>query len=526
MSSKAITEKPEPEARPGQRDVAREWAPSVMSSEEPTVARWIGGFGLTFFLVGAVSLGIQIAGWTTRIGTTWGVLLLIAGVVGMLYHAARDGDLQIRRAYAVLGLLWLAGAAFALFYPEPNIGAQFMRWGYVQCVFALFFLLAFVRHETEANWRTITLVLFGAIGAAAGLTGLIGGTISGDFLLSYGLPLCLLGLGYLWAFIATLGTGEELAFRVGVATGAAGLIVFAVALVRWLLPTIFPGIVTSWNWTAPGPFLSSVGLIQMVVGLAYFTLAVGLSSETRLVVMTRRELSAFFYSPLAYFIVLGFALMAALQFGIFVDGLTRAGGQPEPIIEGMVFSLIPVFWMVLAVPLLTMRLFSEEDRTGTMEVLLTAPVKDLPIVLSKFMAVLIVFLIGWATFGLFLIALRIEGRQPFDYRPILSFGLALVCSGASFMAMGLFFSSLTRNQIVAGIVTAALMLAMVMIGLLPSWTRGSSLWLTFADYVSFLQLWRTALLGKLALKDVAFHASAAIVWLFLTLKVLESRRWR
>lgn len=522
--TEAITERPEPEVR--HHDVAREWAPSVMATEEPVAARWLGGLGLTFFLVGLAVVVLNGMGWKqTNVGINGGALLLIIGLVGMLYHAARDADLQIRRAYLVLGFLWLAGAAFATLYWVPQVGTYFLRFGYPCFVLALLFLLAAVRHETDVGWRGAILGCFALLGAAGALTGLIGGTISDAFLLSYGLPVALLGLGFLWAFIGLVSVDDDRGHYAAIAAGIAGVLMFGIAFVRWLLPTIFASIPNAWGWAAPGPFLASVGIIQMAIGLLYLAVAVGLGSENRFVVLTRRELAAFFFSPLAYFIVLGFAVMAALQFGIFVDRLS-VGAMSEPIIIGLVFSLIPVFWMVLAVPLLTMRLFSEEQRSGTMEVLLTAPVTDLPIVLSKFIAVSVVYFIGWGMYGLFLIALRVEGGQAFDYRPILSFGVALLCSGSSFLAMGLFFSSVTRNQIVAGVLTAAAMLGFVMLGLLSDMIRGSSDWLALADYVSFIQLWQNSLQGKLALRDVAFHISATIVWLFATLKVLESRKWR
>lgn len=523
--TEAITERPEPDVR--HHDVAREWAPSVMTTEEPVAARWIGGLGLTFFLVGLAVLVLNGMGWTqTRVGMNGGALLLIIGLVGMLYHAASDADLQIRRAYLVLGFLWLAGATFATLYWVPQVGTYFLRFGYPSFVLALLFLLAAVRHETDASWRGAILGFFALLGVAGALTGLIGGTINEAFLLSYGLPVALLGLGFLWAFIGLVSVEDDRGHRMAIAAGVAGTVMFGIAFVRWLLPTIFASIPSAWGWTQPGPFLASVGIIQMAIGLLYMAVAVGLGSENRFVVLTRRELAAFFFSPLAYFILLGFALLSAFQFGMFVWQLTILdGGIGEPIIASLVLDLIPVFWMVLAVPLLTMRLFSEEHRSGTMEVLLTAPVTDAPIVLSKFLAVLVVFLSGWVVSALFLVALRIEGGQSFDYRPIISFGVALLCSGASFLAMGLFFSMVTRNQIVAGVLTAAAMLALVIIGLLQRF-GGTSAWVALADYVSFLQLWRNTLQGKLALRDVAFQVSATIVWLFLTVKVLESRKWR
>jgi ABC-2 type transport system permease protein len=287
-----------------------------------------------------------------------------------------------------------------------------------------------------------------------------------------------------------------------------------------LLPSLFGAVEKSWGWQAPGQFLASVGILQMIIGLFYFAVALGLCSEYSFIVLTRRELAAFFYSPMAYFVLFFSAMIAALQFGIFVS-LTVVE-RPEPIIISLVWPL-SIFSLLLIVPLLTMRLFSEEQRSGTMEMLQTAPVTDGSVVLSKFVATLIVFMMAWVPYGLFMIALRMEGGQPFDYRPIVSFAVALLCSGGGFVAMGLFYSSLTRNQLVAGVLSAVSMLFLLAPALIEA---GQGAWASLLSYISFVDLWRTTLLGKLALKDLAYHISATVVWLFLTMKVLESRKWR
>jgi ABC-type transport system involved in multi-copper enzyme maturation permease subunit len=223
-------------------------------------------------------------------------------------------------------------------------------------------------------------------------------------------------------------------------------------------------------------------------------------------------------------------VIAAYQFADFLEDILSSTSQQvavrEPVIMPLMWSLIPVLSLVLIVPLLTMRLFSEEERSQTLEVLLTAPVRETPIVLSKFLAVLIVFVTAWLPYGLFLVALRVEGGAPFDYRPIISFSLVLVCCGAGFVAMGLFFSSITRNQVVAGVFTAMGMVLLMAIFWVKKAVPPGSAWANLIDYASFITLWRKALEGKLALRDVMFHISAAVFWLFLTVKVLESRKWR
>jgi ABC-2 type transport system permease protein len=178
-----------------------------------------------------------------------------------------------------------------------------------------------------------------------------------------------------------------------------------------------------------------------------------------------------------------------------------------------------------------MRLLSEEQRTGTLEVLLTAPVDEGPIVLSKFLAAFIFFMMIWLPWGLFLVALRVEGGQPFEYHPLLTFFIALACSGAGFLSMGLFFSSLTRNQIAAAILT--FMGMVVLTGfffgkeILRNRAGGSdSVWVSVLQHMSWIDLWWTSMEGMLAPRMLIFHVSAALFWLFLGVKVLESRKWR
>jgi hypothetical protein len=125
--------------------------------------------------------------------------------------------------------------------------------------------------------------------------------------------------------------------------------------------------------------------------------------------------------------------------------------------------------------------------------------------------------------------MRIEGGQAFEYRPLLSFFIALACSGAGLLAMGLFISSLTRNQIVAAILSFAGMVVMTAaffaVGIVERYFP-SSAWVTILERISYVNLWFVSLEGKLAPQHLLFHVSAAVFWLFLTVKVLESRKWR
>src|SRR5262249_22770521 len=157
-----------------------------------------------------------------------------------------------------------------------------------------------------------------------------------------------------------------------------------------------------------------------------------------------------------------------------------------------------------------------------------APVDEFNVVLSKFLATLIFFLLMWVPWALFLASVRIVGNEPFDYRPLLSFLIVLTCTGAGFVAMGLFFSSITRNQIVSAVLTFAGMFGLFFIYFAIFLVRTkapTSPWITVLTHMSFVDLWFNSLDGKLQPQFLLFHVSAAIFWLFLTVKVLEARKW-
>jgi hypothetical protein len=107
----------------------------------------------------------------------------------------------------------------------------------------------------------------------------------------------------------------------------------------------------------------------------------------------------------------------------------------------------------------------------------------------------------------------------------LSFLIGLACSGAGFVAMGLFFSSLTRNQIASAILTAMGMLVLIGLFFMIRGSPTTSAWTPFLKHMSFVHMWISNLEGKLFLRDLLFPISAAIFWLFLTVKVLEARKW-
>jgi hypothetical protein len=131
----------------------------------------------------------------------------------------------------------------------------------------------------------------------------------------------------------------------------------------------------------------------------------------------------------------------------------------------------------------------------------------------------------WAVWLVFLLDVRVEAGKAFEYRPLISFYLALAASGASFLAMGLFFSALTRNQIVAAAMTFVGMLVWIALFLIASDMPEDSPKSVVLNHLSFVQLWAESLRGRLHIRDLVIQVSVAVFWGFLAVKVLEARRW-
>lgn len=538
MSSKAITEKQREERTPGDWQPLRETAPSMMRDDEPQVARFIGMAGL-FLVVLAVAVFVISWAWPNRpslIPVGLARFLLVVGIGSLLFHAASDRELQIRRSYGFLGVLLLIGGIVFCLVPKGGVVGGYFGYGFFALAVALLFLIAFVRSETDVQVRDYAAYLLGAAGGVGALVGFIMGHIYANFLLPYGMLLAGLALCYLWAFLSFRGMSDELGYKACMAVGAVGMIVFLVALLRATLQT--------WGVLGPryGLGLVPSALTLMTLGGLYGMLSLGLSSENKTIAIARRELAAYFYSPIAYIVLVSFTFVAWVQFSLIFSYLIDPTSEHfagvrnlfEPIVRYYFIQFLPVLVLIGGVPLVTMHLLSEERRTGTYEMLLTTPLNEATVVVGKFAAALIFFLLCWVPFFLMLVAMRLETGQKFDYHPLFSFVAALVCSGAGFVGLGLFFSALTRSQIAAGALTFTAM-AVLTLGfyLIPDGMRTSQFGnttegqavLAILDHVNFINLWIQTLDGALVGKYLLINLSFAVFWLFATVKVLESRRW-
>jgi ABC-2 type transport system permease protein len=248
--------------------------------------------------------------------------------------------------------------------------------------------------------------------------------------------------------------------------------------------------------------------------------------------LLRRELAAYFLAPMAYLVLLAFQLAAFLNFLGMVDSLSqpmRAQGEYSSLNDPMTayISWSPAFWipMLVAIPTLTMRLLAEERRSGTIETLLTLPVTETQIVLAKWLAGVVMYLVLLIPFALYLPFLYFQARFYFDVGPLLSLAVGLTTMGMMFVAVGLLFSATTRNQIVAAIwtfVALFLMIFMVPLTLLFA-ARHRAGWAEAVQFTSILHQVQNFGIGRLDLRHVALHLSACVLLLSLTVKIVSAR---
>jgi ABC-2 type transport system permease protein len=183
--------------------------------------------------------------------------------------------------------------------------------------------------------------------------------------------------------------------------------------------------------------------------------------------LLRRELAAYFLGPMAFLILLAFQAIAWINFWTLVDELARNGqsfsGLRDPM-NTYISGSLP-FWigLLVAIPVLTMRLLAEERRSGTIEQLLTAPVTEAEVVVAKWLAGSVMYLVLLLPFALYLPFLYYQGNYRFDIGPVASLGIGLGSIGLMLTAIGLFFSSLTKNQIVAAVLTFATVFLMIFV---------------------------------------------------------------
>lgn len=234
-----------------------------------------------------------------------------------------------------------------------------------------------------------------------------------------------------------------------------------------------------------------------------------------MIAVMKRELSSYFLSVLAYVYLAIFTLFSGIYF--FVTCLYGYGSNNLTHVFGNLFVIV-----IFLVPILTMKLWSEENKQKTDQLLLTAPVRLTSIVFGKYLAALLIFLSG--LFITIIYAGIISAFADPVWPLVLTHFLGLLLLGGALISIGLFISSLTESQLISAIVSFAIGLLIMMMDSLSSFMNIKFLANLF-NAISFNRHYQNFTSGILNLTDVVFFLSVSLTFIFLNIRVLEKKRW-
>jgi len=244
----------------------------------------------------------------------------------------------------------------------------------------------------------------------------------------------------------------------------------------------------------------------------------------------RKEMGHYFASPVAYVVVAMFLILSAIFFNLYLVEIVEASlgmasdfDGPSQLLRaflGNLFSILMLFLM----PMVTMGLFAEERKRGTMELLMTSPIREVDIVIGKFLASLTLFAVMLLPTAASVVFVYLHSDPTAPLRVVFSAYLGIFLFGGSLIALGSFLSSLTENQIVAGVLTFGLFLVLWAIDFGTRSTEtvmGQTL-----HYLSVINHYEDFTRGIIDTSGVVYYISFIVFFVFLTVRSIDSLRWR
>ncbi len=253
---------------------------------------------------------------------------------------------------------------------------------------------------------------------------------------------------------------------------------------------------------------------------------------SNILAIAQKELRSYFSSPIAYIVIGMFALIYGYFYVVMLQYFVRAGmqggmmGGPQVLninqdmLRPVIQNLTVV--MLFLLPMITMRTYAEEKRSGTIELLLTSPLTDLQIILGKFVGAMSLYMAMLAVTLPHMGVLYLYGDP--EWKPMLTAYAGLLLMGGSFVSLGLFISSLSKNQIVAGAMTFATFLMLWVINWIGSFSSGTVA--TITNYLSIIEHFDDFSKGVVDTTHLVYYLSFISFGLFLTAKSVDSERWR
>ena len=254
---------------------------------------------------------------------------------------------------------------------------------------------------------------------------------------------------------------------------------------------------------------------------------------SNILALAHKEIRSYFASPIAYIVIGFFALVYGYFYVVMLQYFVRASmqggrmgmGAPsmninQDMLRPVVQNLTVV--MLFLLPMITMRTYSEEKRSGTIELLLTSPLTDMQIIVGKFLGAMTLYGAMLAITIPHMALLFVYGRP--EWKPIASSYLGLLLMGGCFISLGLFISSLTKNQIVAAAITFATFLMLWVISWIGSFSGGTMN--DVLSYLSIIEHLEDFTKGVIDTSHLIYYVSFITLGLFLTAKSVDSERWR
>ncbi len=244
--------------------------------------------------------------------------------------------------------------------------------------------------------------------------------------------------------------------------------------------------------------------------------------------LTRRELGAYFLSITGYIILAAAMFLMGFSFVVLMVKLQR---DPTPMPLTELFYVTPFFWFILllSTPVITMRLFALEKFSGTFETLMTAPVSDLQVVLAKFTAGMIFYSVLWLPLLGCLLVIRQYSSNTAGFDPAIvgSTFLGILLIGGVFVSLGCCASAITKSQVAAAMISLLFGVSVFCVGVLADRFPTGTGWQTqvLSSLAVFEQMHDFAR-GVVDTRAVVLYVSLTLFFLFLTLRIVESRRWK
>ena len=240
----------------------------------------------------------------------------------------------------------------------------------------------------------------------------------------------------------------------------------------------------------------------------------------------KRELFAFFVTPLAWVLILVFLLVQGMHFYMLVSHFATLGqieSDQTPVQAFFGNTVLLYIVLFLLVPPMTMRLFAEERRSGTIETLMTTPVSSTAVVLAKYASALVTYVAMWAPTVLYLVILSRSGDVDWHAAGACYLGVLLV--GAGYLSIGLMMSSMTKSQFLALVMTALVILALFILGIAEFVTKDGTMLHDVCAHVSVWAQMNDFASGIVDSRRLVFDGTLIVLPLFVTVRAVDAWRW-